>query len=227
MKLDKLVDRAVVLTLDKRLDLGRQLQKQVKDNLNIESNIFLAGDGHLSGAVYDHIDVKQLPPVYPESIQYATWWQRPNAFNAFLCHNKILSMAYLDNIETLFLMEDDAFIEEDFNEVLEKASVLLDKNKWDVLQLGGYHNKDTWSPTENENVMRIHGSGGWHGIILKRKIIEFLLQFKAYGPYDWMLGKFQRDFNCYAIYPSIVSQKDEVFSHVEGSVLKKPSRYIR
>ena len=75
--------------------------------------------------------------------------------------------------------------------------------------------------------MKLHGSGGWHGVLLRKKIMEELVNAIPIGPYDWQMGEFYHNrYNCYGIYPSIISQKSG-FSYVENSNLDKPSRYIR
>lgn len=224
MKLNKLVDRTVILTLDKRLDLGYALSWYLYQ-IGISAEIFIGGDGLISQMGYDHIDVLHGPPAFKESIQYASWW-KPNAFNAWLCHNKILAQAKHDKIKTLFLLEDDAFLEDDFSEILDK--VFATKFDWDMLYLGGYHRQGSWDYTDNDHLIRVKGSGGWHGVLIKENVISRLLEFPPIGPYDWICGNhIHNNYACYAVYPSIVSQRDNQFSYVEGCNLKKPSRYER
>lgn len=219
----------VILTLDKRINLALELQKESYKQFGQTPELFIVGDGKtLPESLYDHIDINELPPVYTKSIAYPTWWERPNAYNAWLSHNKILKHTLVQGYENLLLFEDDAFIEKDFSEVLSAASDFLANNKSDMLYLGGYHRPGSWTYTENEKVIQINGSGGWHGVVISKHIIEELLRFAPIGPYDWICGNYIHSrYKCYAIYPSVISQRDQIHSYVENSTLNKPSRYER
>lgn len=226
MQLKDLVKRCELLILDKRLDNIAPLIKQITD-LDIPIDLFIAGDGTRK-VDYNHIDIQELPPRFPNSINYPTWWTRPNAYNAYLCHKKILEKAIKDNISNILLLEDDAFLEDDFEEIFNKAWNFLSNTSWDMIYFGGYHHTGSWEKTKNENVLRLKGSGGFHGVLLQKHIAEELLSFGPIGPTDWISGKFIHQlYNCYAIYPSIISQNDKQFSYVEGCELTKPSRYER
>ena len=116
------INRAVCLTLDKRINLYDSIKDQAS-KYNIKTEIFLCGDGSLD-LKYDHIDIKELPPVYDKSIRYDHWYTI-NAYNAWLCHRKIMQKAYEDGCENLLMLEDDIEFEEDFDEVLSKAEPFI------------------------------------------------------------------------------------------------------
>lgn len=214
------IDSTVVLTLDKRVEMVKPLLNSLSE-LGLKPQSFNVGK---TGT--DHTDVNELPPKLPKSTNYPTWWASPNAYNAWLSHEKILRKAYQDGVENLLLVEDDAFLENDFKEILKSIEPTLEKTQWDMLYFGCYNYEGSWTKTDNKNLLRLNGSGGWHGVLLKRNVIAELLNFPPIGPYDWICGKYIHPiFSCYAVYPCIISQLDQIYSNVEQTVLTKPSRY--
>lgn len=225
MNLSKLfnIDRTVCLTLDKRYEDALKIEaKGYEYGLNIE--LFLAGDGQMLDH-YDHVDTDDLPPRYTNSTNYATWWNRPNAYNAWKCHKKILQKAKQDGIEQLLLLEDDAFFENDLAEVVTNAYKFLQYSKWDMLYFGWYSNNHL-KPTINTNVWSMHGGAGFHGVLLTKEMIDLFAEFDACGPFDWMAGHAHNAIKAFAIYPSVITQKSG-HSYVEGGNLEKPHRNKR
>lgn len=216
------IERAVCLTLDKRIDMGRDVQKQAaKYNINVE--LFVAGDG-AGELLYDHIDIQELPPKYHGSLSYPSWTTRYNAYNAWLCHNKILKMARQDGINNILMLEDDIIFEEDFSEILEKVTPFFNSNNWDMIYFGWYSNNHLQDIGE-KHVYRMVGGGGFHGVLLNRYMIEELVDVPPLGPYDFITGVYyHKQILAYAIYPCIISQCSG-YSYVEGSILEKPDRY--
>lgn len=215
------------LVLDKRLQDWPAIKSQFMD-YGLSVRLFLAGGSEpYPKDTYDHIDINELPPIYSNSIDYPTWFLRPNAYNAWLSHKKILEQTLNEGFDHVLIIEDDSFIENDFKEVLTKVTPFFEQNKYDMVYFGGYHYNGSWEHTSNENVIKLRGSGGWHGVLITKPVIELLLTFKPIGPYDWICGKYiHHVFDCYAIYPSIISQKSG-FSFVEGHDLVKPARDFR
>lgn len=220
-----LIDAAFCLLLDKRADFWPELNRSFS-NVGITLNKFLVGDGKLfPREEYNHIDIEELPPIYPTTNMYPSWTNKPNAYNAFLSHRKILEYAYVKNLNNIMIVEDDVKIEDDFTEILSKATDFLDTHNVDMLYLGAFHHNNT--ELVSNNVLKLKQSGGFHAVIISKKIIKLLLSFLPLGPYDWLAEQYiQEKYDCYAIYPSIVSQKDG-YSFVESSNLTKPSRYDR
>lgn len=215
------------LTLDERIEEVQRIKKEwFQFGISIEP--FIVGKGKkLSKCLYNHIDIDKLPPVYSNSTDYPTWW-KANTYNAWLSHRKIFQSFIQSGLSTLLLLEDDSFIEEDAKDILEKVSPYLETIGWDMLYLGSYPNPGSWSPTQHENVMRLSGAGGFHSILIKDYVVKALLEFDPIGPYDDLSGRFLHDrFNCYGIYPCIVSQKDNYYSNIEEKFLPKPSRWSR
>ena len=215
------------LILDQRIGNWHDLKYSfMRQGINLQR--FLVGDGHLKELYqYDHIDVKTLPPIYEDSINYETWYKSPNPYNAWLSHQKILRKTLMEGFQYVFMVEDDVIIEDDFGEILSKIEPFFDEHKWDAIYFGAYHNPTSWEPTSNENVIKVKGSGGLHACLLSEPLIQELIQLRPTGPIDWQLGQyFHNKYDCYAVYPSIISQSSG-YSFVENSNLEKPSRYAR
>lgn len=221
------ITQAHCLVLDKRIHEFPRIRDEWK-NLGIKVDPFYCGDGiTIPSYMYNHIDSLILPPILKDTIMYPTWLNRPNAFNAWLCHQKILTKFVETSHEkdNVLLLEDDSVVEPDFEEILEKAFVTDDLDSFDMLYLGCYNFAGSYYKTVNRHVIRLNGSGGFHGVVINHKVAKVLIEFPPIGPFDWIAGKLHNIYKSMAIYPCIVSQKDGIFSHVEGSVLNKPSRY--
>jgi GR25 family glycosyltransferase involved in LPS biosynthesis len=216
---------AYCLILDKRIDNWKDIHSQfLTKGLNVQR--FLVGNGSLQEE-YCHVDTPELPPAFSESINYETWWKTPNPYNAWISHRKIIGKSLAEGFDHVLILEDDVFIEDDFDEVLSKTKQFFKDHKWDAVYFGGYHNPNSWKFTTNDNVIKLAGSGGWHAVCLTRPIMEKLMTLPPIGPYDWTMGKYlHQQYDCFAIYPSIISQQSG-FSWVEMGNLEKPSRYKR
>ena len=217
------IQRATCLTLDKRIDWATSvIPAAAKYGIDVE--LFIAGDGTNPDISYNHIDLNELPPLYPQSLNYPSWTTKPFAYNAWQCHTKIIRQAQQDGIGNLLMLEDDIFFEEDFIEILDKIEDFFNSNAWDMIYFGWYssgHLKET----DNEHVYRMMGGGGFHAVLLSRYMIECLSDVPPLGPYDFITGVFfHQNINAYAIYPSIISQRNG-FSNVEQGTLDKPDRY--
>lgn len=221
------INVAHCLTLDERIEELPRIKKEwAKHNVWVEP--FIAGKGKkLSRSLYDHIDIPEKPPILPLSTNYPTWRNGENAYNAWLSHRKIFEKFIQSELPILFLLEDDIEISDDFEEILTSVTPYLETIGWDALYLGAYHREGTWVPTEHKNLIRICGSAGFHSLLLKKHVVEALLELDPLGPFDELASRFLHGrFNCYSIFPSVVNQKSG-FSHVEQSFLNKPDRYTR
>lgn len=218
------VDKAVCLVLDKRYDSWYNIRKDFLVKCGIEPDLFLAGDGELiKDSPYSHLDINSLPPLMGLSTDYPTWWARPNAYNAYLCHKKIIEEALTENVQNLMIIEDDVIVENDVNAIMEEVLDYLNDKPWDMLYLGHYENGRSVRVTPK--LKRLFGSGGFHGVIIKNKLFEEILSYGPIGPMDNICGRFIHDrYKCYAVYPCVVSQISG-FSYVEQNYLEKPTRY--
>lgn len=215
------IDKAICLTLDKRYEMALELQAQFKPK-GIDVELFIAGGG-AKPLKYDFIDSDEIPPRDRNySIDYPTWYARPNAFNAWKCHREI----FLRAKGNLLLLEDDSVLSDDFDEILANTNEFLSVNPWDMVYFGCYQDGKS-TKTSHPNVLKLGGAGGFHGVLMNQKIIKNLLNWPPYGPYDWITGTYLHQYyNCYAIYPCIINQRSG-FSFVENCNLEKPPRDLK
>lgn len=217
------IDIAYCVILDKRIDFWPDLQKSFADK-GIDLKKFVVGDGKtLPEKEYSLIDIPEKPPLYNVTNFYPSWVTKTNAYNAFLSHRKIIDTCFLRRNKNVLIIEDDVFIENDFNEIINNIGDYFENNQFDLIQFGAYHSGKTQEILPN--LLKTSDSGGWHGVLINNSIFRHLLSFLPVGPFDWICGQYiQNNYNCYSIYPSIISQKNG-YSYVEGSELDKPSRY--
>jgi hypothetical protein len=216
------IDMATCLVLDKRIDMGRKVVEQARQ-YDIDVNLFIAGDGY-HDLTYDHIDSNDLPPRYQQSLSYPSWTNRPNAYNAWKSHTKIIHSALEKDAQTLLMLEDDVIFENDFADIVNNVSDFFNNNPWDMIYFGWYSHNHL-QEIGQENICRMMGGGGFHGVMLNRYMMEELASVPPLGPYDYITGVFYHaNINAYAIYPSVISQQSG-YSYVEGGILEKPDRY--
>ena len=226
MKLINEIKNAKCLVLDKRIEFWPTLKESFQQR-GITVNRFLAGDGHLKDEQYDYIDTNDVTPSYYGGTDYATWYNRPNAFNAWKCHKLMFQSSLLDGFDHLLLIEDDAFIENDFDDILEKTEEFWDIHQYDIIYFGCYPQPNGLQPTTNPYLFKATKVAGFHAVLLTKPVIEKLLSFFALGPYDEICWKYiNSKVHAWAFNPCIISQKSG-YSFVEGSNLEKPSRLYK
>lgn len=220
------IKEAICLVLDKRINEFERINKEWH-SLGINVKRFLMGDGSLNEK-YDFIDEHDLPPIYNGTISYPTWINNAGPYNFWKAQKQVIN-DFCTKYDSgyLLLLEDDSFIESDFIEIYESARNFLENKDVQMLYFGAYHQPQSWSYTDNKNVIRVHGSGGFHAVALHRRICSEILKLHPLGPLDWMVRELQSKNRCYAIYPSICSQIDNNFSYIEKTTLQKPSRFKR
>lgn len=217
------VDAIICLSLDLRKDLWRELEKQCLDKgWNYKS--FICGGGGDRGLdpelKYDLIDTDEMPPAYKQSIQYPTWWKRPNAYRAWKSHRKMMEFSLEKEYKSVLFLEDDIILVDGFDEKLKKIEKRIDfyQPSIDMYYLGSFVNFDK---SDYEDYMweslKVEGNcGGWHAVCLTEKVMKELLKFPPLGPYDWVCQNYiQRTHNCYAAIEPLVRQQG-TFSWVEG-----------
>jgi hypothetical protein len=220
------VDKVICLVLDEREQQRHRIAGEwSKKGISVE--FFIVGNGCNTDLTYDYVDEPHLPPIYSNSIQYPTWHKRPSVYNAWKSHKKMMERCLESNGETFLFLEDDSFIEEDFDEIWSKTHNFFSANKWDAIYLGCYHNNNggipSYTKTNNEHILKLRGSGGLHGVIFKRSIIQNLVNMLPLGPFDWTFGQQHSIYNVYTVHPCIVSQLSG-WSFIEGQFLEKPER---
>lgn len=224
--------RAICLTLDQRLEYAQDyIVPEFKKRLNIDVELFIAGNGLRVNTDYNYIDDPlSLPCRFEKSTTYPTWFNRPNAYNAFKAHRAIFERVVYDGEERFLLLEDDVYIEPDFEQIVgDDVDALVNNLECDMLYLGSYNasKRGYLQAPHILSLPRVSDVGGFHAVVLDRRVIKRLIELPPYGPYDWMAAKYLHAnlYNCLAINPSVISQRDG-FSYVEGHNLTKPHRSI-
>jgi hypothetical protein len=215
------VDLAYCLLLDKRYERWRYIQPAVSQYFNVSPHLFMVGSDPTF--IHDHEDTNELPSRFSNSTNYPTWYARPNAFNAFKSHKKIIGKAQDINAKNLLIVEDDIKIEDDFSEVIAYAEKDIPPD-WDMIYFGSYQNKTSFTRI-SDNLLRVHGCAGWHCVLIRNTLFQILYRAFPLGPYDEICGRFiHPHYKCYSIYPPVVTQQDG-WSYVENQHLSKPDRY--
>jgi GR25 family glycosyltransferase involved in LPS biosynthesis len=210
-KLISQIDKAVCLTLDTRIDYAKEIQKSAIDH-NIQLELFIAGNGS-KDLKYNHVDINELPPNTPgKSLGPGTytWNESPNMYNGFLCHREIIREAYYNGCEVLLMMEDDAVFMDNFEEILAQVDDFFIHNNWDIIYLGSYSLPTDGNVEVCPHVKKIvSGCGGFHGVLIKRKILEIAKDFPPYETMDGLFCRsgFQQKYDCFLIDPCVINQK--------------------
>ena len=217
------INRCQCLTIDKRLRYFDEAKEQFK-NVGLDLTMFLAGDNSFPSMKYDHIDLP-LPRNLKGS--YPAWKARPNAYNCHLCHKKIIQKAKEDNIEVLLLAEDDVVLNDNFSEILEKASEQLEKHSpnWHMLYLGANH---TYMPTKevDKNLLKLNGSGCLHCCLIRNTVFDAILSLPVEGALDEMVGKnIHKKYDCYGVWPNIAITRAG-YSYCEANILDYGPLYL-
>lgn len=226
---------AICLALDKRKDEWKKLQEQCK-NSGIEMIPFIAGDGSDDELVYDHIDI------IPQQHQIANWgYSRPgfehHHINAFLCHQKMIKKAQDMNLPYFLLLEDDTYLTNRFDEIIQEIQYFIDYCQWDIIYLGWWvgQEDDEWNlqiEEEYKNNKKVKllkyekNIGGLHGAIINSNIYNLLLKLKPNNPIDSQLNMLI-EFNAvsplinrFIVTPKALHVKS-IYSFCEGSVLQR------
>ena len=111
------IDKAICLCLDKRQKEWLDLEKQCLSK-GIEFEKCIVGDGTMfKPCQYDRIDDPN-PPI--DNWSYGNEVTKINHCNAFLSHQAIIKKAKEDGLNSILLLEDDAYFTERFDDVISK-----------------------------------------------------------------------------------------------------------
>jgi hypothetical protein len=194
-------DRVVCLNVDRRYGEQGRIREDFS-RVGLRVDFFLAGDGKLVDAPYDRIDIE--PP--EGRTGYPAFVKRPNSYNAFLSFLQIIAKAQSDGVDTLLLLEDDAYPTPEYSSHVYRvwSEVHAVDPEWEILMLGGNH---CFAPTREvaPHLLRVNGSGCWHGIVLHRRVFPLVLALQPTAPIDGLAGeKIHPRNHSYAAWPSLI-----------------------
>lgn len=96
-------------------------------------------------------------------------------YGNFLSHLGILAQAYLEGIESVLILEDDAIFSKAFNQSQSKIARTLRENVWDQLFIGHSIAK---LPTAPSGLVRFHGDFFWaHCYAVHRRIMPRMISY--------------------------------------------------
>jgi len=194
----KYFDRVYFINLDRRTDRKLHMEQQL-NKLNLSATRIQAFDGKT---------IKWRK----EFGVWSKYWNE-GAFACCLSHRQALTDAYKNGFENILILEDDAVLQDNFFEVLDKAWQELPEN-WHMLYLAANHGaKGSPSyPTEKdkigEHLFKLKGSLCSHAIILNKVCYPAILNHLAapYGPIDVFYSLYQQFFPCYVCSPGLAKQ---------------------
>jgi len=211
--LNELFDEVAVLNVDRRVKEFSRIESMLQSvgwTKNI--NRFVVGKGDiLPEDEYSRIDELGCSNKWNDN----GYSHLPNSYHAFKAFQAIVGQAYTSGATSILLLEDDCQFTPNFKEVLEKAEKDISQaDSWDMLYLGANH---TWHSTKEvgPNLLKLAGSLCWHAVGLRRTVFPTILQWAPDRPIDLKAEQLHRFSNCYAVWPSIATQKPG-YSYVEG-----------
>lgn len=221
------IDKAVCLCLDKRESEWRQLIEDGK-KVGLDIQPFICGDGSSSHLQYSRIDDIDPDITY---WQYGREGYKHHHYNAFKCHQQMISEAKAEGIENLLILEDDAYLTSRYTEVMD----LITSNfhaipKFDILYLGWWIGNEgdefndaveaVWEKTHAAEIRKVQQLGGLHGVILNNSIYDGILSLPPINPIDCQLNYFHDRIASYFVLPKIIHIKT-TYSYCEGSVITR------
>jgi len=123
-----------------------------------------------------------------------------------LSHLGIIKYAKEHNLESIFIIEDDVELAENFNEVISKALDELPSD-WRLFYAGGNHMKATTQLTNN--LVKLNGTLTTHAYGIHSRFYDEIIKTiesgydKVIDVYYYMLHK---DFPCYCTQPKVAFQ---------------------
>lgn len=221
------IDAAVCLCLDKRENEWRNLIEQGKQ-FNLDIHPFICGDGSCKDLVYSKVDEKD-PDV--SMWGYGRPGYKQHHYNAFKCHQKIISLAKYAQFNNILILEDDAYITDRFSEVLnnlEKINAIPEQ--FDILYLGWWVGHETdqmnesletlWNDNKICGIRKAYQIGGLHGALINSSMFDTILNMQPIDPIDCQLNKIHRNINSYYIFPKVIHTKT-TYSYCEGSIIER------
>jgi GR25 family glycosyltransferase involved in LPS biosynthesis len=234
-----MIKNAYCLCLDKRKEHWEELKEQCESK-GIKFNPFVVGQGEiLSIDEYDRFDgeISNYARSFwgyggsdndtPEKVKRKV----TNHYNAFQSHKEMAKRALAQGDEHVLFLEDDAYFTDRYDEVMDSLKDQLEHLVYDVLYLGWWIGnegdefnqkiEDGWNNNKESGLGNASRIGGFHGVILSRRMLDIITRLEAINPIDSQLSKFFHDkIKSYYVMPKIVHDKG-IFSECEQSITKR------
>lgn len=197
MELNNIFKNTVVLSLPHRLDRQNQVKLDLK-KINIKWSFFEAINGH-------ELTVRTMPELLPgeEGIK--------------LSHIKILEYAKQQNLDSIFIFEDDVELDIDVLPKLKQMSNVSEN--CELLYLGGHHREPIYHV--NQNIYKTLSTYTTHAMWIKNTLFDKALErIKTLNnqQLDNCYVSLQKEHNTYTFYPAIAWQSND-YSDIQNKFI--------
>ncbi len=225
----KLFDKVTCLCLDQRVQHWEDLERSCYA-MGWKLDKFIAGDGQL---IADRYKYNWKDTVNPDvsGWGYGGLGRKHHHYNAFNCHKQMIEQALSKNCQRVLFLEDDAYITGRFHDVMYRLAPAIRSLDFDLLYLGWWLAKTGEVPEfeEGYNLDKTCGIfpvttnlGGLHGVIISKKMMEFIYTFPANNPIDCQLNIMGHNrFKSYYVAPKVIHTKT-MMSITEGCIMERP-----
>lgn len=200
-------DRAVVVNLDRRTDRLSRFYR------------------HLSEVGWPFRQVERFRAIDGSRVRPPAWWRAGRgAWGCHRSHLQLIEQALMDDLDTLLILEDDAFFQSDLRERAQ-AFLTMVPDDWQQIYLGGQHLYQRCQPPIriNEQVVIPYNVNRTHAFALHRRGMELVYRWlndyekhiqhprhhvdhrlgalhatrgiKVYAPCNWIAGQFESHSN--------------------------------
>ena len=208
--INNIFDRTVCINLVNRPD-KKKLTQEKFDNIGINVEWYKA------------IQYGFIPNLVPVIIQANAGHfniSQPYEMGCALSHYSVIKQALEENVEKLFVFEDDVCFHKNFNERFEKSFNVLPEN-WDMMMLYAFqYELFKQNVRVNSRWMRAAGSWSLMAYGMNRKTMEGYIkhQDKFFSISDMVTWNMQNeDYNIYVATPSLVVPNPTLESNIRST----------
>lgn len=184
LRLNDVVDKIYLLNLERRPDRLQHALTQLSLN-DIEAEVFSAVDGRLND-------------MYPNLNRGAS--------GCLQSHLSIIKKSLYEGLESIAIIEDDAFFVEDF-EIKFSNFISQVPNDWQFVYLANNKNNARVERI-SDNVEKVSNAWSTHAFMINKNAMETTLIISSGGekPIDVYYGMMQVHFPAYSAVPSLAGQ---------------------
>jgi hypothetical protein len=220
---EKMIKDVIILCLDKRRELWEDLTSQcLKKGWTVHQ--FIVGDGTDPRLRYKHIDKSTITPGW----QWGTGIGAIRHCNAFHSHRSIIKYAVKKELSNILLLEDDSYILDRYDYIMDKLEDNILSTTIDLLYMGWHAfefdgdyavGKNSiiekeWAENQKCELLPINFNvGGFHAVWINNSAYIPLLNFPATVPMDCHCNYSHLD--RYMISPKVFHVKN-TFSYCEN-----------
>lgn len=207
-----MVDNVIILCLDKRKELWEDLSKQCEQyGWNVHK--FIVGNESDSDLRYSYIDKTEISSIW----RWGTGIGALRHYNAFCSHKQIIKYAIRKQLPNFLLLEDDAYILDRYDAVMNNLHNDIFSRQIDLLYFGWHafefngdyavgYNTELERLWHEENFCQLmpvtFNVGGFHAIWINNTMYNRLLNLQPICPMDSQCN-IMIDINRYMITPKV------------------------